>query len=70
MIYRQVENPKCFLCRHAKCDETSRNINCSIKGTVPMDFVCKKFSYDIFKREIKPKVKLNSVKFRKADFEI
>jgi hypothetical protein len=70
MIYRTIENPKCFLCKHATCDESSRNITCAFKGTVPMDYVCKKFDYDIFKREIKPQAKIKSIKFCKSDFEI
>ncbi|MBQ7901607.1 MAG: hypothetical protein IJ365_06565 [Clostridia bacterium] len=70
MIYRKNDNPKCHLCKNATYIKGTRNIQCSIHGTRPMDYVCKKYDYDIFKREIKPKTQLRTFKFRKEDFEI
>ena len=70
MIFRQCEEPKCRLCANAESTNDSANMHCSVRGTVPKDFACKKFKYDIFKREIKPKPKLNFSKFSKKDFEI
>ena len=69
MIYRKVENPGCRLCAYGDMP-CGGNVNCSVKGTVPADYLCKKFKYDIFKREIKPKPKKGKFKFRKEDFEI
>ena len=68
MIYRKTIEPKCRLCKHATLLENSGNIMCDIHGSRPKDFACKKYSYDIFKREIKPKPKMKQ--FKPSDFEI
>lgn len=68
MIYRKSTQPRCGLCKHATITDNSLNVICDIKGKVPSDFACKKYSYDIFKREIKSKSKIKS--FKKEDFEI
>lgn len=70
MIYQEVENPKCNLCVHADTNKTSGNILCDIKGTVPADYVCKKFKYDIFKKTVKQKKKLIDKNFCKEDFSV
>ncbi len=70
MIYQEIENPKCNLCVHADENKVSGNILCDIKGTVPADFVCKKFKYDIFKKTIKPKKKLVSASYTAEDFSV
>ena len=69
MIYRTVENPACRLCANSDMP-CSGNVNCKIKGTVPADYLCKKFKYDIFKREIKPKAKRPGFKFTQKDFSL
>lgn len=69
MIYKKLENPSCRLCVHGD-NPCSGNVDCKIKGTVPADFVCKKFKYDIFKRQIKPKPKKGAFKFTKDNFAI
>ena len=68
MIYRKTIEPKCRLCKNAVLIENSRNVNCSIYGQRPVDFVCKKYDYDIFKREINPKPKMKA--FKKEAFEL
>ena len=70
MIYSKVENPRCSLCVHANENKTSGNVLCDVRGTVPADFVCKKFSYDIFKKVVKPKKKLNKNNFSAEDFSV
>jgi hypothetical protein len=70
MIYSKVENPKCFLCTHADKNSKSGNLLCDIRGTVPADFVCKKFKYDIFKKTIKPVKKLGTKVFSPDDFSV
>ena len=70
MIYSKVDNPKCTLCVHAQIHNESDNITCDIKGTVPADFCCKKFKYDIFKKKIKPRKVLKSQNFSKEDFTL
>ncbi len=68
MIYRKTIEPRCSLCKNASFIENSRNVNCSIYGQRPVDFVCKKYDYDIFKREIKQKPKMKV--FKKENFEL
>ncbi len=68
MIYRKTIEPHCRLCRHATLTENSLNVICEIKGKMPSDFVCRKYSYDIFKREIKPKPK--NKQYKAEDFKI
>ena len=70
MIYSKTENPRCTLCVHADENKTSGNILCDIKGTVPADFVCKKFKYDIFKKTVKPKKKFVKPEFKPEDFSV
>lgn len=69
MIYSETENPKCCMCVYAE-KSVSGNAECSFKGTVPEDFCCKKFKYDIFKKTIKPKKVLRKNKFSEEDFMI
>ncbi|MBQ8588356.1 MAG: hypothetical protein IJ454_03085 [Clostridia bacterium] len=70
MIYSQIENPKCNLCVHADENKASGNILCDIKGTVPADYCCKKFKYDIFKKKIKPRQALSQKSYTKEDFSV
>lgn len=70
MIYSKVDNPKCTLCVHADIHTESENVSCEIKGTVPADFCCKKFKYDIFKKKLKPRKVLKPQKFSKEDFTV
>lgn len=68
MIYRNTIEPKCYLCKHATLTDNSGNVNCDLYGSRPKDFACKKYDYDIFKREIKPKPKMKQ--FKMEDFEL
>ena len=70
MIYSETENPECVICVHAKSGTVSGNVTCDIKGTVPEDFCCKRFKYDIFKRKVHPKKTFLQKNFSKEDFEI
>ena len=70
MIYSKIENPKCYICTNAKTNSASGNVTCRFKGTVPEDFCCRKFKYDIFKKSVKPHKKLKLNKFDKDNFII
>lgn len=70
MIYSKPDNPKCNLCVYAQKIENSTNMQCEIKGTVPSDFCCRKFKYDIFKKKIKPKKTLKENSYTEEDFLI
>jgi len=68
MIYSKPDNPKCTLCVFAEIDPSSGNVKCELKGSVPGDFCCKKFKYDIFKKTIRPKKRFSGGNFSKDDF--
>jgi hypothetical protein len=70
MIYSKQDNPKCTLCIYATIDKTSANVSCELKGTVPSDFLCRKFKYDIFKKTIRTKKRLSNGSFSKEDFAL
>lgn len=70
MIYSKVENPKCNSCAYATLKQNGNNVLCEIKGTVPADFCCKKYKYDIFKKKIKPRKTFITNKFTSEDFSI
>jgi len=70
MIYSKIDNPKCNICTHADQNKSSGNVLCDIKGTVPADYCCKKFKYDIFKKKIKPRKSLVSSRYKKEDFSV
>ena len=70
MLYSKIENPGCYICANADYCDVSGNMMCKLKGTVPEDFCCKKFKYDIFKKKVKPHKKLILNKFTEKDFSI
>lgn len=70
MIYSKIDNPKCNLCIHSDANKASGNVLCDIRGTVPADYYCKKFKYDIFKKKIKPRRSLASKEYRDKDFSV
>ena len=69
-MFKDVESPKCYFCEHGKRIPNTSDVICSKKGIVSEEYVCKKYSYDIFKREVKRKANLNTSKFSKEDFEL
>lgn len=70
MIYSAPENPRCSFCAHSNSNKESGNILCDIKGTVPADYACKKFKYDIFKKKIKPRKAKKMPSFTPDDFSL
>ena len=70
MIYSKNDNPKCSSCVYATIQENGGNVHCEIKGTIPADFCCKKYKYDIFKKKIKPRKKLNLNNYSQENFEL
>lgn len=69
-MFKDVESPKCYFCEHGKRIPNTSDVICSKKGIVSEEYVCKKYSYDIFKREVKRKANLNTSKFSREDFEL
>ncbi len=70
MIFRGVDNPKCFYCQHATHIENSDSVMCDRKGEVKKDYLCRKYKFDIFKCNFKRKKTVILEKFDRKDFEL
>lgn len=60
--------PKCEYCLYGRRSPDGETILCEKKGIVPLDSVCKKYKYDILKRQ--PKRKPKMPEFSAEDFEL
>ena len=67
MLFRKNIDPRCAYCQHGNELDEDR-VLCPKKGVVSKDWCCKKYKYDIFKRE--PKLHPTAPEFSKSDFEI
>lgn len=71
MIFKGVENPKCYFCQYSKKTEIEEELFCEKKKkTVSEDYVCRKYKYDIFKRDVKRKKKIDFSRFSEDDFKL
>lgn len=61
-------SPSCSYCMHGKCSPDGETVLCKKKGIVEKDFSCKKFSYDVLKRQ--PRRPLPLQKYSKEDFSL
>lgn len=61
-------SPKCEYCEFSTPTKGDDTVLCPKKGVVSKDWYCKKYKYDIFKRE--PKSHPTAHEFSKSDFEI
>lgn len=61
-------SPKCEYCEFSTPTNDGDTVLCPKKGVVSKDWCCKKYKYDIFKRE--PKLHQTAPEFSKSDFEI
>ena len=53
-IKNEDQKNVCALCEHASPLKGLEGVLCKYKGVVPEDYNCRKFSYDILKREPSP----------------
>ena len=60
--------PKCEYCVHARPSPDGETVLCPKKGVVEKDSKCRKYKYDILKRQPKHKPKLQE--FSAEDFEL
>ena len=67
MLFRKDIDPRCAYCQRGNELDEDR-VLCPKKGVVSKDWYCKKYKYDIFKRE--PKLHPTAPEFSKSDFEI
>ncbi len=71
MFYRGDEEKMCFLCEYSEKTDNEEILFCKKKNkNVSENSLCRKYKYDIFKREIKRKAKKDFSKFSKEDFEL
>lgn len=61
-------SPSCSYCKHGKQAPDGENVLCKKNGIVEKDFACKKFSYDVLKRQPRRPLPLNS--FNADDFSL
>ena len=61
-------SPKCEYCEFSTPTNDGDTVLCPKKGVVSKDWCCKKYKYDIFKRE--PKLHPTALEFSKSDSEI
>lgn len=60
--------PKCEYCVHARPSPDGKTVLCPKKGVMEKDSKCRKYKYDILKRQPKKKPKLQE--FSAEDFEL
>ena len=71
MIFNGAESPKCFFCEYSeKTDEDGIYICKKKNKTVSENDLCRKYKYDVFKREVKRKKKIEFSKFSEEDFKL
>jgi len=61
----------CGYCIHAKRMTDGESVICKKKNNIyPFDFSCKKFNFDILKKNLKRQKKPDFSKFKQSDFEL
>lgn len=60
--------PKCEYCAHGRLSPDGETVLCTKKGVVERDSCCRKYKYDILKRQPKRKPKMQT--FSTEDFEL
>ncbi|MCH5170054.1 MAG: hypothetical protein J1F24_02070 [Oscillospiraceae bacterium] len=61
-------SPSCSYCAHGKSSPDGESVLCIKKGVMEKDGYCKKFNYDILKRQ--PKRPRSLGKFNEDDFSL
>lgn len=61
-------SPSCSYCEYGKTAPDGESVLCKKRGVVEKDFSCRKFSYDILKRQ--PRRPLPLAKFDAEDFSL
>lgn len=68
MLNTKGLSPSCSYCEYGKASVDGETVLCRKKGVVEKDFACKKFKYDILKRQ--PKRPKPLEKFNPEDFSL
>lgn len=68
MLNEKDISPSCSYCAHGKTAPDGETVLCRKNGVVEKDFSCRKFSYDVLKRQPRRPRPLD--KFNAEDFEL
>ena len=66
----QNHTDSCKYCKYSVTINATRQTFCKYYGIKKLDDFCKKYTFDPFKYKIKRVRSLNSLKFKKEDFDI
>lgn len=69
-MYAEDIEKICGYCVHSKKTEDPFTMLCDKKGEVSFHNACKKFQYDIFKKKIHKKLRINTEEYQEDDFSI
>ncbi len=69
MLFRKNIEPRCAYCAKGS-SINEREVICSRKGIVSMEYHCRRFRYDPLRREPPRPVKLETTKLAEEDFAI
>ncbi len=70
MKFRSDQTPMCRFCTRGKPIPGTEDAICTLYGVVSADYCCKKYEYDLLKREPRRKRELDTGKFSPEDFMI
>ncbi len=68
LLNKKEISPSCSYCAYGKCAPDGETVLCKKKGIVEKDSACKKFTYDVLKRQPKRPKKLET--FNPDDFSL
>lgn len=68
LLNKKDISPSCAYCRHGRPAPDRETVLCKKHGVVEKDFSCKKFAYDVLKRQ--PKRPMPMQKFDAEDFKL
>ncbi len=68
LLNKKEISPSCSYCAHGKLSPDGATVLCKKKGVVEKDFACRKFTYDVLKRQPKRPIELE--KYNPEDFKL
>lgn len=68
LLNKKEISPSCSYCAYGKESPDGETVLCKKKGIVEKDFACKKFTYDVLKRQPRRPIVLE--KFNPEDFSL
>ena len=68
LLNKKEISPSCSYCSYGKLSPDGETVLCKKKGVVEKDFACRKFNYDVLKRQPKRPIELE--KYNPEDFSL